>query len=97
MRYKAYAIEKDCIPRLLELHVQHVRTHSSSVRADRERRQGETGRFARRGDERAVDVDLGEVVVRIESCALVDEQLFVADIFPFDCQNVTDCEHPQTS
>ena len=54
------------------------------VGADRERGEGERGRLARGGDERAVDRDLELVVVRVEVCGLVQEEQVLSRRVPPD-------------
>ena len=81
----AYAVQEDRVPGLLELHVEHVSTRTRRVCANRKRRKGKAGRLAGRRDERPVDANLCEVVVGVEGCRLVHEQLVLAVGVPFHC------------
>ena len=81
----AYAVEEDRVPGLLELHVEHVSTGTRRVCANRERWEGQAGRLSGGWDERPVDANLCEVVVGVEGCGLVHEQLVLAVGVPFHC------------
>ena len=83
-REERHLVEVGRLAGAARLHVEHVDARARGVGADRERGEGERGRLARGGDERAVDRDLELVVIRVEVRGLVQEEQVLSCRVPPD-------------